>query len=219
MTVAIGAQRLGIGLAKAIYDKSELGSLDEWYPEDANYDKLGDELFEKVMAEHRPECAQLHSRVRSGIREPLNPDRRPSSDVPFAGGFGAHLCADGGCRSGNQGSDCVYSIKDPCRWAGDVDDSDDLTEAITNRSGCGRQTDFDLLGGNAVSSSSVGLRTFQHRLHVSRCSWSDIVSAQIAGDQTLNMFVIAVEHQGTTRGRVMQGRPAPHPTACLQRLP
>jgi TRAP-type C4-dicarboxylate transport system substrate-binding protein len=36
-------------------DKGDFASLDEWYPEDANYDKLGDELFEKVMAEHRPE--------------------------------------------------------------------------------------------------------------------------------------------------------------------
>ena len=36
-------------------DKGDFVSLDEWYPEDANYDKLGDELFEKVMAEHRPE--------------------------------------------------------------------------------------------------------------------------------------------------------------------
>jgi hypothetical protein len=36
-------------------DKGDFASLDEWYPEDASYDKLGDELFEKVMAEHRPE--------------------------------------------------------------------------------------------------------------------------------------------------------------------
>ncbi|WP_181276225.1 TRAP transporter substrate-binding protein DctP [Brevibacterium oceani] len=36
-------------------DKGDFASLDEWYPEDSSYDKLGDELFEKVMAEHRPE--------------------------------------------------------------------------------------------------------------------------------------------------------------------
>lgn len=36
-------------------DKGDFASLDEWYLEEANYDKLGDELFEKVMAEHRPE--------------------------------------------------------------------------------------------------------------------------------------------------------------------
>ena len=36
-------------------DKGDFALLDEWYPEDASYDKLGDELFEKVMAEHRPE--------------------------------------------------------------------------------------------------------------------------------------------------------------------
>lgn len=36
-------------------DKGGFADLDEWYPEEANYDKLGDELFEKVMAEHRPE--------------------------------------------------------------------------------------------------------------------------------------------------------------------
>jgi hypothetical protein len=36
-------------------DKGDFAELDEWYPEDANYDKLGDELFKKVMSEHRPE--------------------------------------------------------------------------------------------------------------------------------------------------------------------
>jgi TRAP-type mannitol/chloroaromatic compound transport system substrate-binding protein len=36
-------------------DKGDFASLDEWYPEDASYDDLGDELFETVMAEHRPE--------------------------------------------------------------------------------------------------------------------------------------------------------------------
>jgi TRAP-type C4-dicarboxylate transport system substrate-binding protein len=36
-------------------DKGDFASLDEWYPEDASYDKLGDELFETVMAKHRPE--------------------------------------------------------------------------------------------------------------------------------------------------------------------
>ena len=36
-------------------DQGVFASLDEWYPEDANYDKLGDDLFDKVMAEHRPE--------------------------------------------------------------------------------------------------------------------------------------------------------------------
>lgn len=36
-------------------DKGDFAELDEWYPEDASYDKLGDELFEKVMSEHRPE--------------------------------------------------------------------------------------------------------------------------------------------------------------------
>lgn len=36
-------------------DKGYIAALDEWYPEDAIYDKLGDEWFEYVMAEHRPE--------------------------------------------------------------------------------------------------------------------------------------------------------------------
>jgi len=36
-------------------DQGDFASLDEWYPEDANYDKLGDDLFDKVMAKHRPE--------------------------------------------------------------------------------------------------------------------------------------------------------------------
>ncbi|SMX98442.1 TRAP transporter substrate-binding protein DctP [Brevibacterium antiquum] len=36
-------------------DKGDFASLDEWYPKDANYDKLGDELFDKAMAGHRPE--------------------------------------------------------------------------------------------------------------------------------------------------------------------
>ncbi|GAA1847376.1 TRAP transporter substrate-binding protein DctP [Brevibacterium marinum] len=36
-------------------DKGDFAELDEWYPEDVNYDELGDELFDKVMAEHRPE--------------------------------------------------------------------------------------------------------------------------------------------------------------------
>ncbi|WP_193096776.1 TRAP transporter substrate-binding protein DctP [Brevibacterium sp. FME17] len=36
-------------------DKGDFAELDEWYPEDASYDKLGDELFEKVLSEHRPE--------------------------------------------------------------------------------------------------------------------------------------------------------------------
>ena len=45
-------------------DKGDFASLDEWYPEDANYDKLGDDLFEKVMAEHRPE--RLDERLEVG---------------------------------------------------------------------------------------------------------------------------------------------------------
>jgi len=36
-------------------DQGDFASLDEWYPEDASYDKLGDELFDKAMAAHRPE--------------------------------------------------------------------------------------------------------------------------------------------------------------------
>ncbi|MCF2572891.1 TRAP transporter substrate-binding protein DctP [Brevibacterium sp. UCMA 11754] len=36
-------------------DKGDFADLDEWYPEDANYDELGTQLFEKAMAEHRPE--------------------------------------------------------------------------------------------------------------------------------------------------------------------
>ena len=45
-------------------DKGDFASLDEWYPEDANYDKLGDDLFEKVMSEHRPE--RLDERLEVG---------------------------------------------------------------------------------------------------------------------------------------------------------
>ena len=36
-------------------DKGDFASLDEWYPEDVSYDDFGDELFDTVMAEHRPE--------------------------------------------------------------------------------------------------------------------------------------------------------------------
>lgn len=36
-------------------DKGDFAELDEWYPDDASYDELGDELFEKAMAGHRPE--------------------------------------------------------------------------------------------------------------------------------------------------------------------
>lgn len=36
-------------------DQGDFASLDEWYPEDASYDSLGDELFTEVMAAHRPE--------------------------------------------------------------------------------------------------------------------------------------------------------------------
>lgn len=35
-------------------DKGDFADLDEWYPKDVSYDKLGDELFDNVMAEHRP---------------------------------------------------------------------------------------------------------------------------------------------------------------------
>lgn len=36
-------------------DKGDFANLDEWYPDDASYDELGNELFDTVMAEHRPE--------------------------------------------------------------------------------------------------------------------------------------------------------------------
>lgn len=36
-------------------DKGDFADLDKWYPDDAEYDDLGAELFEQVMAEHRPE--------------------------------------------------------------------------------------------------------------------------------------------------------------------
>jgi hypothetical protein len=41
--------------ALGLDDQGDFASLDEWYPEDASYDALGDELFTEVMAEHRPE--------------------------------------------------------------------------------------------------------------------------------------------------------------------
>lgn len=36
-------------------DKGDFADLDQWYPKGANYDELGTQLFEKAMAEHRPE--------------------------------------------------------------------------------------------------------------------------------------------------------------------
>lgn len=36
-------------------DKGDFADLDQWYPKDVSYDKLGDELFDTAMAKHRPE--------------------------------------------------------------------------------------------------------------------------------------------------------------------
>src|SRR5699024_6213992 len=44
-------------------EKGDFATLVEWYPEDVSYDDLGDELFDTVMAEHRPEGAREGTEV------------------------------------------------------------------------------------------------------------------------------------------------------------